>query len=47
MYGPLLAYFYPEKFATSWPKNGRYSAIDRPTEKQSRAPAMETPQTVI
>jgi len=33
-------------------KNGRYSAIDWPTGKQSRgkqstAPAMETPQTVI
>jgi len=28
-------------------QNGRYSAIDRPTGKQSRAPAMETPQTIF
>ena len=28
-------------------QNGRYSAIDRPTGKQSRAPVMETPQTIF
>jgi len=28
-------------------QNGRYSAIDRPIGKQSRAPAMETPQTIF
>jgi len=28
--GPQVAYFDPQKFATSWLKNGRHSAVDRP-----------------
>jgi len=43
--GPPLAYSDPEKFATSWLKNGHYSAIDQPTGKQFRASTMETPQS--